>query len=208
MRLIIENAERQLIPIKDFRQAHALPESFSVAHFEPKDFAGLAAIDKAGQEMNSLRQGLLDMLPASLNKMALLSVSDGQREAFRAGLYSINEKIGLKPEEVEFAVSGFGDVLQNWAYALIRGNADFRAIYTQWLNDSVRVSQNVHEYAQQGQIWRVNILNHAYGRMGLKVQIGDAVYYLTDSIYSCPAEGYMLGLLGDICEAMNARLSA
>jgi hypothetical protein len=208
MQLIIENAERQLLPIKDFRQAHALTESFSVALFEPKDFAGLAAIDKAGQEMNSLRQGLLDMLPANLSKMDLLSVSDGQREAFRAGLYSINEKIGLKPEEVEFAVSGFGDVLQNWVYALIRGNADFRVIYTQWLNDSIRVSQNIHDYPHQGQVWHVKLLNHAYGRMGLKVQIGEDVYYLADSVYSCPAEGYMLGLLNDLCEAMKIRLKA
>jgi hypothetical protein len=208
MRLHIDNLERDLIPIKDFRQAHALPESFSVALFEPKDFAGLAAIDKAGQEMNSLRQGLLDMLPASLTKMDLLSVSDGQREAFRAGLYSINEKIGLKPEEVEFAVSGFGDVLQNWAYALIRGKAEFKTLYYHWLNESIRVSQNLHEYSHQGQLWRVNILNHAYGRMGLKLQIGEDVYYLADSIYSCPAEGYMLGLLGEICEAIKARLTA
>jgi hypothetical protein len=208
MRFTIDNTERELIPVKDFRQAHALPDSFSVALFEPKDFAGLAAIDKAGQEMNSLRQGLLDMLPTNLTKMDLLSVSDGQREAFRAGLYSINEKIGLKPEEVEFAVSGFGDVLQNWAYALIRGKAEFKALYYHWLNESIRVSQNLHEYSHQGQLWRVNILNHAYGRMGLKVQIGEDVYYLADSIYSCPAEGYMLGLLGDICEAIKARLTA
>jgi hypothetical protein len=208
MRLIIDSAERELIPIKEFRQRYALPESFGVALFEPKDFAGLAAIDRAGQEMNELRQGLLNMLPERLTKMDLLNVSDEQREAFRAGLYSINTKINLKPEEVEFAVSGFGDVLHNWAYALIRGNAEFKQVYYHWLNDSVRVSQDEHEYLHEGLVWRVHILNHAYGRMGLRVEIGESVRYLADGIYSCPAEGYMLGLLGEICEAIKGRLKA
>jgi hypothetical protein len=208
MRLIIDNAERELIPIKDFRQAHALPESFSVALFEPKDFSGLAALDHAGQEMNQLRQGVLDLLPTTIPKYDLLELAEGLQAAFRAGLYAINGQIGLKIEEVEFAVAGFGDMLRNWVYALFARRADFKAIYYQWLNDSIRVSQNLHEYSHQGQLWRVNILNHAYGRMGLKLQIGEDVYYLADSVYSCPAEGYMLGLLGEICEAIKARLTA
>jgi hypothetical protein len=208
MHLIIDNAERELIPIKEFRQRHALPDSFGVAFFEPKDFAGLAAIDKAGQEMNELRQGQMKMLPEKITKMDLLNISDEQREMFRAGLYSINDKIGLKPEEVEFAVAGFGDVLRNWAYALIRADAEFRAVYYQWLNDSVRVSQEEHEYLHESESWRVHILNHAYGRMGLRVEIEENTYYLADGIYACPAEGYMQGLLGEICEAIQSRIKA
>ena len=207
MRLIIDNAERELISIKDFRQAHDLPESFSVALFEPKDFSGLAALDHAGQEMNQLRQGVLDLLPTTIKKYDLLELAEGLQAAFRAGLYAINGQIGLKVEEVEFAVAGFGDMLRNWVYALFAGRADFKTIYHDWLTDSIRVSQRVHDHAHQGQSWRVNILNHAYGRMGLRVQIEHEVHYLADSVYSCPAEGYMLGLLGEICEAIKTRLA-
>src|SRR5690348_1722804 len=151
MHLIIDNAEREIILIKDFRHAHALPENFGVALFEPKDFAGLGALEQAGHDMNDLRQGLLDLLPLSISKMDLLELVEGQQASIRAGLYSINDKIGLKPEEVEFAAAGFGDMLRTWVYALFAKKTDFKAIYHQWLSDSIRVSQDVHHYSHNGQ---------------------------------------------------------
>jgi hypothetical protein len=208
MHYFIDNAERPFTLLREFRQTHALPDTFGVALFEPKDFAGLAAIDQAGQEMIGLRQGILDLLPPSIKKLDLLDIVDGLQAAFRAGLYSINSKIGLKTEEAEFAVAGFGDMLRDWVYVLFAGEGDFKTVYYKWLNDSIRVSQTVHEYPHEGQVWRVNILNHAYGRMGLKVQIGEDVYYLADGVYSCPAEGYMLALLSEICAGIQERLSA
>jgi hypothetical protein len=208
MHYFIDNAERQFILIREFRQAYALSDSFGVALFEPKDFTGLAAIEQAGQEMNSLRQGILELLPSAIKKQDLFDLIERLQAAFHAGLYSINEQIGLKPEELEFAVAGFGDMLRNWLYARFAGQGDFKAIYHKWLNDSIRVSQDIHDYLHEGQVWRVNILNYAYGRMGLRVQIGEDLYYLADGVYSCPAEGYMLAFLGEVCAGIEERLNA
>lgn len=212
MKLLIDGEVQEFVPIKDFSQAHEVGEDFRVSLFEPKDFHGLAAIDKAGTEMNELRQSLLGAVPDELQMMNLLSFTDRMQATFRAGLYAINEVIQLKPEEVEFAVAGFGDVLRNWSYALIRGQASqemppFSAVYYQWLSDTARLSQEVHIYEQNGAKWQVQVVNHAYGRAGLKVDTGEKVYYVADNIYVCPAEGYMAVLLADLGALIRERLN-
>jgi hypothetical protein len=53
----------------------------------------------------------------------------------------------------------------------------------------------------------VQVLNHAYGRTGLKVDTGEKIYYLVDSIYTCPAEGYMAVLLADLGNLIQDRLT-
>lgn len=211
MKLVIDGTLQEFIPVKAFVQAHQLDSNFSVALFEPKDFHGLAAIDKAGAEMNELRQALLNAVPDTLKISDLLSFSDRMQATFRAGLYAINEQIRLKPEEVEFAVAGFSDVLRNWTYALIRGQSargdlSFSGIYYQWLNDTARLSQEIHRYEHDGKQWQVQVVNHAYGRAGLKVDTGEKIYYLADSVYACPAEGYMAVLLADLGKLIQERL--
>jgi hypothetical protein len=211
MKLVFEGEECLFISIKDFAQEQELPENFRVSYFEPKDFQGLAAIDKAGSEMKELRQSLLDAVPDALSIAELLTFSDKIQAIFRAGLYAINEIIHLKPEEVEFAVAGFADVLRNWAYALIRGQSSgevpsFTAIYYQWLSDTARISQNSHDYEHDGAVWQVQMVNHAYGRVGLRVDTGDKIYYLADSIYACPAEGYMTVLMADLGALIQGRV--
>jgi hypothetical protein len=163
MRLVIEGQSRELIALKVFREAHHLPDTFSVALFEPKDFTGLAAIDKAGNELNQLRQGILDSVPQSLTIANALTQADTLQAVFRNGLYGINTVVGLKTVEVEYAVAGFGDVLRNWLYALIRARStnsspDFFQIYAEWLNASMRLSQQIHAYPHQDQTWQINII--------------------------------------------------
>ncbi|MCI0709329.1 MAG: hypothetical protein L0154_04120 [Chloroflexi bacterium] len=204
MHLTTDGESHEFINVKAYRQQHGLPETFSVALFEPKDFTGLAAIDKAGAEMNELRQAILDTVPEKLTIANVLATADTLQELFRNGLYGINERIGLKVVEVEYAVAGFGDVLRNWVYALIRAQSarveppDFQQVYHDWLNSSARLSQRVHDYDHRQQQWQVQIVNNAYGRVGLRVQRGDMVDYVDDGVYACPAEGYMTVLLAEI----------
>lgn len=209
MQFIIEGKPREFIPIKIFREKHHLADDFSVALFEPKDFAGLALIDNAGSALNELREALLAAIPDDIAVSDVLLCVDTLREMFRAGLHGSNQLIGLKPEEVEFAVSGFGDVLMNWAYHLIQTRgapADFSAIYHDWLQNSLRISQTKHAY-QHDKTWHIQIVNHAYGRMGLQVEMQAEQFYVLDGIYACPAQGYMQALLSDMGQKIAENFS-
>lgn len=207
MHLWIDGARNHFIERKAFLTKYNLPTDFSLRLFEPKDYTGLAAIDRAGAEMNALRNGMLDAVPTTISRAELLSVVDQLQAVFQAGLYGINEVIGLRVEEVEFAVAGFGDVLRNWAYALIATQqADFHQVYWDWMDSSVRLSHRVHRYVHQGQEWQVQIVNHAYGRAGLRIDTGQEVLYMQDGAYVCPAEGYMLTMLEELARKMQEAL--
>lgn len=201
MNFTINGKQQSFIPIKTFRDTHQLASDFGVAIFEPKDFVGLAVIDKAGAVLQELRQALLEAISEKITVAELLTCVDTLREMFRAGLHGSNQLIGLKPEEVEFAVSGFGDVLTDWAYELIQKRstpADIRIIYYQWLQNSLRLSQTIHTYQHDVDQWQIQIVNHVYGRMGLLVIIKADEFYVLDGGYTCPAQGYMQNLLTDI----------
>ena len=79
-------------------------------------------------------------------------------------------------------------------------------IYRNWLYDSVRLSTQEHEYQHENGTWRVHIINHAYGRVGLQVDTSEAVLYVVDKGLTCPAEGYMLALLADLAALVVERL--
>ncbi|GAB5492329.1 MAG: hypothetical protein Phog2KO_25440 [Phototrophicaceae bacterium] len=209
MQFELDGQKQDFIPIKTFRADYDLADDFSVRLFEPKDFTGLAVMDKASSALQDLRTALLDAIPDTLTIVDILHNIDSLRELFRAGLHGSNHLIGLKPEEVEFAVSGFGDVLMNWAYALIqaRANADFDRVYHDWLQNSLRVSSSEHTYTYQDATWRIHILNHAYGRFGLLVKMGSGDVYILDTIYSCPAQGYMQTLLREIGQKIAERFA-
>ena len=212
MKVFLDGEQRTFSERNAFIEAHHLPEIFSIRMFEPKDYTGLAAIDQAGAEMNALRQGVFDAIPADLKRAELLDIADRLQTTFHAGLYAINVVIGLRVEEVEYAVAGFGDVIRNWVYALISsGNSTnrptFYQVYGDWFNSSVRLSQQIYIYPHQGKSWRIQIVNHAYGRAGMRIDSGQAVYYVQDGAYVCPAEGYMSNLLKETAEKISAALN-
>lgn len=206
MRTITLNGQtHSLIPIRAFRAQHDLPQMFGVALFEPKDYTGLAALDQAGPELQRLRTSVLATVPAAPSRMDLLSAADRLQEVFEKELRAINPRIGLREPEIDFAVAGFGDVCRMWAYALIRGRGaapDFASVYGAWLNDSVRISTQEHAYTHQGETWTIRILNAIYGRMGLEVTMPSETAYVADSVYTCPAEGFMAGLLQEVAERL------
>lgn len=119
MYLTIEGESRSLIPIKDFRAAQGLPPDFGVAFFEPKDYDGLGRIDRAGLELNRVRAALLDALPQRMDKGGWLAFLPDYARLFEDQLYTINDHIGLKDVEIEFAVAGLSDVLHHLAYKMM-----------------------------------------------------------------------------------------
>jgi len=204
MKLIIDDTEQNLIPIKDFRATHNLPDNFGIAQFEPKDFEGLGSLDNAGGEMNTLRENILNLIPESIGVAELMRFIDHLQLQFQTDLFAINDAVELQDVEVEFAVAGFGDVLRSMMYKMIPAKANqqdmpsFEVIYAGWLNDSVRVSSQTHEYQHNDKTWQIQVINNVYGRVGLRVEMDDTVTYIIDGVYSCPAEGFMYTLLKDL----------
>jgi hypothetical protein len=206
----IEGQIRDFIPIKDFRAAHGLPPGFGVAYFEPKDYAGLGRIDSAGAELNAVRQAVLAAIPAQMPLQGWMGFLPQLVSLFQRSLYDINAQVGLKDVEIEFAVAGFGDVCQALLYAMLRARAagmpmpDFRQVYADWLNSSIKLYGERYDYAHEGQTWRVTLLVHAYGRAGLIVETGDTTHYVYDPALACPAEGYMAALLAEVAARILA----
>lgn len=214
MYLTIEGESRSLIPIKDFRAAQGLPPDFGVAFFEPKDYDGLGRIDRAGLELNRVRAALLDALPQRMDKGGWLAFLPDYARLFEDQLYTINDHIGLKDVEIEFAVAGLSDVLHHLAYKMMLTQftppptnpnpALFREVYSEWLDNSLKVFSQIYRYEHQGQTWQVQIIAHAYGRAGLVIHAGDETFYVYDAALGCPAEGFMATLLSDIAARMLA----
>jgi hypothetical protein len=208
MNLLIDGERRAFVPLKQFRAEQHLPPDFSVALFEPKDFAGLGRIDQAGAALNDVRAATLaacDALSPPQPPPVWLAALPRLQAHFTDQLNHINADIGLRPVEIEFAAAGFRDVCEAVIFARVRaGDAvpTFGGIYADWLDSTTRVSQTLHPYTHDGHTWGVQIVTHAYGRAGLIVHTGEAIHYVADDALGCPAEGFMLHLLAAMAERL------
>lgn len=211
MPLIIDGQPRDLIDIRAFRERYNLPSEFGAALFEPKNYEGLGRIDQGGEALNALRATVLDAIPSTLPFAELMDFMPRLGNLFRVKLYEVNEAVGLRPVEIDFAAAGFEDVGQALLYALVRTRSaktsvDFERIYADWLDGTVRVTQTAHVYTHQGSDWQVRTLNTAYGRIGLVVETPDETHYVRDVTLACPAEGFMYSLLRAAAAKITAAL--
>lgn len=210
MQLLIDNEVRTFIPIKDFRKQYKVSYEFGVALFEPKDYSGLGRVDHAGAELNELRQVILESIPTSMTLQGWLDFLPHLTQLFQNKLNQINPDVGLKDVEIDHAVAGFTDVCHALVYAMIRARSTgsplptFQQVYAQWLNNSVKVSGAVHSYINNGEVWAVQVVNHAYGRAGLIVWTENATHYVYDNVLSCPVEGFMFTLLKEVAAHIQA----
>lgn len=212
MQLILEGKPCDFIPVKQFRAEHDLPPEFGVAVFEPKDFTGLGRIDAAGAALNHLRDAVLtavDALQPPQPPAFWLAHLPALQAVFTAQMVAINERVGLREFEIDFAAAGFRDVCETVIFARLRAGAGgespvFAQIYADWLANTTRVSTTIHRYLHQGQTWQIQIVTHAYGRAGMLIRMDEQTQYVADGALGCPAEGYMLNLLAE----MAARLLA
>jgi hypothetical protein len=200
MQLLVNGSLRDFVEIKAFRAQYQLPDEFRVAHFEPKDYANLGSIEGAAHEMVDLKRKLLNALPHYDNIQHWLYFLPSLQQLFREQLEAINARVRLREVEIDFAAAGFGDVCQAWVYALIYTQAAhkapplFKQVYADWLYSTVRLSQLVHPY--QG--WQIQLITHAYGRIGMMAKQGDQTCYIYDAALACPAEGFMMTLIHEV----------
>ena len=220
MQLKVDNQPQDFITIQTFRERWNLPDSFQIALFETKEEEGLGSLEGAGPMLAAARQRVMAVVPDHLEVEGLPLIADELTRVFRHELESANAHIGLRSAEVEFAVSGFYDVLQGTVYRLIelahgsrgdlaqlRGQFDFSTIYQAWLDDSVRVSTLIHSYAHDDVQFQIRVIYYIYGRMGLEVEIAGKSYYVLDPRLACPAAGFMYELCAEVAQALCSALN-
>ncbi len=205
MQLTVEGIVYAFMPVKAFRAAHRLPPEFGISQFEAKDYTGLGRIDQAGSELNHLRETLLAMLPQSQSATSWLAHLPEMTRQFEHLLRAINPQVGLREAEIEFAVAGFNDPLQAYAYARLRGQSapDFTAVYGEWLTSTTRLFTQRHTFQLDDAPAQAQVVAHAFGRFGLLIQAADVVHAVYDPALACPAEGFMVNLLTDIGQRMS-----
>src|SRR5258705_5156595 len=168
MQRTIEGIRYTFIPIKAFRATHRLPTTFNITLFESKDYAGLGRIDAAGAALNQLRSTVIAALPKQLLPLNWMSALPDLTHLFEAQLYQINDQVGLRDVEIEFAVAGFSDALQAYAYAFAYANTtrtplpDFQSVYAEWLNGTVKIFAQQHSYLLDDKSCTIQVIAHAY----------------------------------------------
>jgi hypothetical protein len=201
MHLLIDGELRELIPIKHYRTLHNLPDSFTITTFEPKAEPDLASLDHTPpQALQSIHENTLKAIKKGLSPIEIIAHIDILTPTFDQSLRRVNDQIGLKDVEIEFAVSGFDDALRRWGYALITPDAPtWETVHAQWLMDSVRISGKVFDYPPD---LIIQIISTIYGRVGLRIKQMGAVDYVLDRTHACPAEGFMTHLMRDVAHAL------
>lgn len=217
MKLTVNGMERTFIPMAQARQHWSLPPEFSVALFEPKEWSGLGTMSGAREELALARRNVEAAVPDTVAPQALHITCEGLARRFDHELTVANTAIGLRADEVEFAVSGFANILQSFANALLRTrfipthheeetvpSANFDEIYREWLNSTTRVSYQTHFYDGAAQPMGIRVVYNAYGRVGLEIVVNDQMHYVADPALACPASRYMY----ELTESVAARLAA
>jgi hypothetical protein len=208
MRLLIDGALRSLTPLRQFMAERGLPPDFSMRRFSPKSFEGMGSVEGAGAALAEMREAVVAAVPPGLPVTAWLSAIPDWVRVFAEQFDTHNPAFGLRPVEIDFAVSSFSDVLQAWAYACVRAHLTGAALppfakeYDTWLAHSARVAPERQPFEHDGGLWQVQVIFCAFGRVGLRIERPDGVDYVADSQYACPAEAYTRGLL----EAVAQRL--
>lgn len=210
MRLHVDGDWQTFIPLQTYRIQHHLSSDFSVARFEPKTWEGLGNLDGAGVALQTLTDHVLQRIPTQIDPA---QTGFQLADVFRHALESINDEVGLRDSEVDFAVAGFQNVVDDFLFASMRSKLlhepmpNFEQVYHAWLMQTIRVSSVRHEYTPpQGAVWHVQVIHHAYGRVGLRVEHAEHVDYIADHALACPAENFMMRLLKDVCSHLAQRL--
>lgn len=209
MKLEINGELCHLLPIREFRIRNLLSPEFGINAFLPKDYTGLGRIDEAKAELQLVHAAVVAAVPKQLPP-SWMGLTLELQAVFQVHLTVYNYRIGLKRSEIEYAVLGFGEVVQSFVMGLINGwmyrqpIPTFEDIYSDWLNRTTQLSQRVFDYPHQGINWEVRLIKHAYGVMGLAVDTGENTFYVHDAERKCPAEGFMFNLLKEVTGKINA----
>jgi hypothetical protein len=218
MQLAVHQQNRTFIPIQTFRAQWQLPHNFGIALFEPKNWE-VGSMEGAGTLLLAVKERVIAAVSPHLPLSELMAAVEALTLIFEVELEQANLQIGLRPEEVDFAVSGFRDILQAAAYNLIQRyytredeplcrQFDYSAVYQAWLDDSVRVSSVAHAYQYESLQFEIRLIYNVYGRVGLEIKNGSETYYVMDMSLACPAASFMRELCGEVAQALCRTLTS
>jgi len=219
MELNINNQRQTFIPLPIFRTTWNLPDTFQVALFEPENRMDLGNLDQAGPVLAQVKEIVVQTVPVQVSLEELFPQVEYLADHFQSGLEAVNDRIGLRTAEIDFARAGFEDILRGVADHLVRlyyehrtqpvrisDHFDFSAVYQTWLDNSARVASLPKSYLVPGPQaeteFIIHVVYNAYGRVGLEVHANDQIYYVVDTTLACPAASYMKRL----CETVAQRL--
>jgi hypothetical protein len=200
---MIDGQLRGFVPVGGFRSQFSLPADFGISLFMPKNYTGLGRIDHAGNELQMVYENLLASIPTSPPD-SWMGLTIDLQGIFHRQLCTINAKVGLKRSEIEYAVIGFGQVCQSFVHQLIVSRMKnqpiptFTDVYIQWLNQSIRCIQPHFFYQHWEQLWKIYVVAHAFGRIGMIIHMDNENHYVWDAALSCRAEGFMYTVLRDV----------
>jgi hypothetical protein len=206
---IIRGEVRQFIAITEFRENYQLEDNFAVALFQPKDYQGLGSIEGAASDLATFYETMIVAIPNHTPKSGWVAFLMELQILFRHQLYAINGHIGLKASEINYAVLNFGAICQEFVSSLItkriRGepSACFDEVYETWLNRTIEIS-HPYFYLYHDELWYIELVKHAYGRMGLIIKTPTDTHYVYDTSLACPAEKFMERLSRAITEKISA----
>lgn len=186
--LLLEGQPHRWLDLATFRAQYQAGADFGLPLFEVKDYTGLGRLDhdtRGGAILHDLRETVLSAIPAPPQRLPVYELPAFMARLanlFRVKLYELNDQIGLRSVEIDFAAAGFEDVGQALAYALIRARATgslaavhaepdtvFEKIYAEWLDSSIRVAHTQLPFRTGECAGYVQIVSNAYGRIGLRV---------------------------------------
>lgn len=212
MRLIVDGQARDFILVQEYRWAYDLPTEFGVAYFAPKEYSGLGSVDEAGHDLHAVRDVLLAAVPPTQPPEGWMAFIFTLQRLFAAQLNAINARIGLRPSEIDYAVTGLGDVLRAYLFAYgqarmrLKSPPHFDEAYQRWYEQNLDVSARQVAYQHGSDTWGIQLIASAYGRIGLVVTTPDTAHYVYDSALSCPVAGYMAGLLRDLAASIRVSI--
>lgn len=217
MHLLIDRERRDFIPATAFRLTHALLPTFCIAYFEPADGApsGSSGWTKGtAAEQIEVQQAVLDAIPAQLPLWGWSLALPPLVTLFQNKLDAAAPLLELNSDEIAFAVSTFSHVLQLYLHAMIHARVtgqafpSFAELYMNWLDSTVTIGGAVYPYAHHSETWAVQVVSHAYGKVGLIVWTNAATYYVQDNAYNRRLQLFLETLLGEAAAHMAAAVRA
>jgi hypothetical protein len=204
MQLVIDGDLRCFTPIREFHKRWGLPETFGVTTFEASETLGLKPLDRVSDEINLVRQAVLDAIPHPMPLHEWLAYLPNLTQILTHKLHEIAVDIHLKAAEIDSLAAEFEAACQCLVYALIRARAaqqtlpDFDQVYHAWLSENLRISSRTYSYIYGSDVWAIQIVRTAFGFAGLIIWTENATYYVQDTRCGGALGGFMNKLLSEV----------
>jgi hypothetical protein len=201
MLLIIDGQPRVFVPIRQFRRLNQLPDDFGVPLFRWKENAAVSGFAHVQDNLHQVRAAVLRTLLQGKANLSWLSFALKLELVLRKRLLELTTESGLSLMEAEFTAACFGDLCSTYVHSCLRARASersipyFQSVYLDWLSETVRISQLVHCYVHEGALWRIQVVTHVFGRVGLIVDTAEDVHYVEDNQEANPAARFLVSLL-------------